>query len=107
MIDGIEEKIITLSKQTSLSQKRSRAKKKLVIDDLKNVPCTDCGNTFPPCCMDFDHIEGIKEFSIGNNLTRSLDSLLTEIEKCEIVCANCHRLRTFLRGRKHESGPLY
>ncbi len=65
---------------------------------LKEVPCTDCGVEYPHYVMDFDHVRGEK---IGNinvlRTRRSIESLMDEIDKCEIVCANCHRVRTFER----------
>jgi hypothetical protein len=64
------------------------------VDSLKNVPCKDCGNRFPSECMDFDHIRGIKEFEIHKNVMTNIDRLLKEISKCDIICANCHRIRT-------------
>jgi hypothetical protein len=67
---------------------------------LKDVPCADCGARFPACCMDFDHRDG--ESKIGNisNLIKrwSWERLATEMEKCDIVCANCHRIRTAQRA---------
>ena len=62
-------------------------------------PCADCGET-DPIVLDFDHVRGVKNFSIGNNVTtRSLAAVKEEIKKCEVVCANCHRKRTALRVR--------
>lgn len=59
----------------------------------KDRPCADCGGRFPPECMDFDHVRGKKAFDIGkSNFT--LARLASEIKKCEVVCANCHRIRT-------------
>jgi hypothetical protein len=47
--------------------------------------------------MDFDHI-GSKEANISALMSRSgLDRLVKEIAKCEVVCANCHRIRTQAR----------
>jgi hypothetical protein len=65
-----------------------------VLRDLKANPCEDCHQSFPPCVMDFDHIRGKKRRNIGQLLKNSLGVLLAEIEKCELVCANCHRIRT-------------
>ena len=77
---------------------KSRAKRKAFLDEIRNVPCTDCGGTFPPVCMDFDHMPGhIKSFGIMNQYDYSMKRILEEISKCEIVCANCHRIRTFTR----------
>jgi hypothetical protein len=71
-------------------------------DSIKSVPCADCGGTFDPICMDFDHRPGeVKLFSIGNRLSsRGFESIRAEISKCDIVCANCHRIRTH-RKRNH------
>lgn len=68
-----------------------------VIAAAKQVPCADCGESYPPFVMDFDH-RGDKEFDIGMAPTRvSMSRLLAEIAKCDVVCANCHRFRTFAR----------
>jgi hypothetical protein len=50
--------------------------------------------------MDFDHREPEeKVFNIGMNKSRfTLKRLLEEIQKCDIVCANCHRNRTHKKG---------
>lgn len=64
----------------------------------ENKPCMDCGNIFPPVCMDFDHrdptdkVDNIARLVVRGNKAK----LLEEIEKCDLVCANCHRKRTFL-----------
>lgn len=66
-----------------------------IIDKLKAEPCTDCGGCFPPEAMDFDHIEDNKEYGVARLVSdNSLTKALAEIAKCELVCANCHRVRT-------------
>ena len=81
--------------------KSTKTNKKLAyekINKLKDNPCTDCGNRFPPEAMDFDHINYDKEYSIAMLVgMNSMTKALSEIEKCELVCANCHRIRTKLR----------
>lgn len=71
---------------------------RLHIEKVKSVPCTDCGLRFPTFVMDFDHIVK-KSFNIADyqRMNKSLDDVKSEIEKCEVVCANCHRIRTFSR----------
>lgn len=61
-------------------------------------PCKDCGES-DPVVLEFDHLDAAtKSFNIGAGLTyRAWDSILEEIEKCEVVCANCHRRRTAQR----------
>jgi hypothetical protein len=55
--------------------------------------------SYPPCVMQFDHVRGIKEFNISayNGYQWRRDKLEAEIAKCEVVCANCHMVRTHNR----------
>jgi hypothetical protein len=66
--------------------------------DVRRRPCQDCGGTFPPWVMDFDHRDPHeKKFSLGAGkvLLKPRAALLEEIAKCDIVCANCHAVRTY------------
>ena len=65
----------------------------------KSKPCIDCGNRYPFYVMDFDHVRGAKEFSISDARYKSITihNLEKEIAKCDLVCANCHRIRTYER----------
>lgn len=67
------------------------------IEKVKSVPCLDCGVEYPSYVMDFDHRPGVKKLSnVGRMMTcGSWTKLLAEIDKCDIVCSNCHRERTF------------
>ena len=69
------------------------------VDTMKNVPCADCGHKFDPCSMDFDHKPGTKSFNISQGIRSKIGfhDLTEEIAKCEVVCANCHRVRTKAR----------
>lgn len=62
---------------------------------LKSQPCADCKKNYPPVCMDFDHVRGQKIASIGRMYMFSWEKLQEELIKCELVCANCHRIRTW------------
>src|SRR5882672_3695163 len=65
--------------------------------DLRRVPCLDCGGTFPPHVMDFDHRDpATKSFSLAADKVLLKNRALLEIEvsKCDVICANCHRIRT-------------
>jgi hypothetical protein len=74
---------------------------RLLIQQAKNVPCADSGRRYPPYVMDFDHRAGeVKCFnlSIAAGQTRlSWENIAAEIAKCDVVCANCHRERTYQR----------
>jgi len=63
--------------------------------------CVDCGET-NPLVLDFDHVRGEKKMNISD-LSRSsysIESIMDEIDKCEVRCSNCHRIATNER-RKH------
>jgi len=85
-----------------LSNQRLKEKRRILIDSYKQVPCADCGKIFPPCAMDFDHrdpatkISKISSYIYGG----SEEELLSEIAKCDVVCAVCHRIRT--HKQQHE-----
>ena len=60
-------------------------------------PCRDCGET-DPIVLEFDHLRD-KAFNIGEALPyRNWESILAEITKCDVVCANCHKRRTVRRS---------
>lgn len=63
----------------------------------EQTPCADCDRYYPAVCMDFDHTADDKLGNVSNMRTWSRATLMTEIDKCEIVCACCHRLRTQAR----------
>lgn len=63
------------------------------LDFIKTKSCVDCGND-DWRVLEFDH-QRDKSFNICEKKgQRTLKSLMSEIEKCEIVCANCHRIRS-------------
>lgn len=64
--------------------------------ELKSKPCVDCKNSYPFECMDFDHVKGVKKHDVCFMTTRrySKEMIQEEIDKCELVCSNCHRIRT-------------
>jgi hypothetical protein len=79
------------------SKKNAGEKKRQLVDELKSVPCSDCGIEFPPYVMDFDHV-GKKSFNVSSMVHHpgtTEEQILLEAKRCEVVCANCHRMRTF------------
>lgn len=86
-----------LAKARRLNARRW-AELKGLLHELKSRPCTDYGLTYPPWIMEFDHVRGTKDFTVSTNLrSRTPAALRREAAKCEVVCANCHRNRTYLR----------
>lgn len=82
--------------------KRKLDERRSFIDLIKlENGCALCGYKDHAVALDFDHINPLeKNFTIGTKyLTVSKKRLLQEIEKCRILCANCHRVET-LKGRQ-------
>lgn len=71
---------------------------KQFVDRLKDKPCIDCRGIFHRWQMDFDHVRGNKKFNVCQPGSRSIQTVIDEIAKCDLVCANCHRDRTHKRG---------
>lgn len=71
-------------------------KAKALLEKLKSGPCVDCGGTFIPRAMHFDHRDpttkkyGISALASSNRVK----AILEEVAKCDLVCANCHAYRT-------------
>src|SRR6266849_670862 len=76
------------------------AKGATLLAEHKARPCLDCGGRFHFSAMDFDHVSGTKLFNVGNSRSYSHFKILAEIAKCDVVCANCHRIRTYRRDHE-------
>lgn len=83
---------------------KARRRQKQVIEDvrswlisyLENHPCIDCGIT-DIRVLEFDHREGAIKRTAVSVLARSgysLETVADEVAKCDVRCANCHRIRT-------------
>jgi hypothetical protein len=72
--------------------------------------CADCGYREHPAALDFDHLPGsVKKGRLASMACGSaLKTIHAEIDKCEVVCANCHRVRTATRRKAagEELDPL-
>jgi hypothetical protein len=71
---------------------------KAYITEFKdNRQCKDCGKTFRYWMLDFDHVSGSKTVNVSKLQLLALHKIKEEIAKCELVCVNCHRIRTHER----------
>jgi IS30 family transposase len=90
-----------ISRAKSLKRSNSdRYKKRQALQDIKEASgCIDCGEKYPYYILQFDHLpEYIKEDQLSKLVSRvNMDALLEEIKKCEVVCANCHAVRSHNR----------
>lgn len=66
---------------------------------VKDRPCMDCGLEWPSYVMEFDHVRGEKIAAVARLVADrcSFEMLDAEIAKCDVVCSNCHRIRTHLQ----------
>lgn len=80
-----------------------RQRNREFLQQVKAQPCVDCRQTWPYYVMDFDHVRGKKSFTIGASFSKPLEELKREVAKCDVVCANCHRIRT--HGRHDNMRP--
>jgi hypothetical protein len=67
-----------------------------IFDYFKDNPCVDCGET-NPIVLEFDHKDGVdKQFDLSTGTRRGYkwEKIKNEIDKCDVRCSNCHRIRT-------------
>lgn len=66
-----------------------------IVELVSGRGCADCGET-DPVVLEFDHVRGVKAANISRMVSDlvGLGRIEAEIEKCDVVCANCHRRRT-------------
>lgn len=91
------------SREKILAQKNSLRvrNRQYVWDYLLEHPCVDCGED-DIVVLEFDHVDS-KECQISGLLSNmaSLDRIQSEIDKCEVRCANCHRRKTAIENNWH------
>ena len=86
-----KEGLTTKQKQIIVVTERRRKLKEMAIE-YKGGKCEKCGYKKCNNALDFHHLDPKeKDFNIGNGHTRSWDRLKKELDKCILVCANCHR----------------
>ena len=91
------------------SQKKYRIKvREKLLDFLSKQECVDCGEK-DPIVLDFYHINKSKKFKTISSMLcghYSFETILKEIKKCEIRCANCHRRKTYSQFKYFGKGKL-
>jgi hypothetical protein len=63
--------------------------------------CCLCGYNAHPAALDFNHVRGEKLFNVSQDPKVAKAKLLAEIEKCDVLCANCHRVHTYENRHWH------
>lgn len=71
-----------------------------IINKAKNMPCNLCGIVYPSYNMQLDHIDpNIKYKDISQLKNFKVDTLIKELEKCQVFCALCHRRKSIFEQR--------
>jgi len=90
----------TGQKEKNIERQRDRRSKvmKYVQEFKQERGCTDCKEDYPYWILELDHVRGMKvgnlSFMVKQN---TLAQVIEELKKCDVVCANCHRNRTWRR----------
>jgi hypothetical protein len=88
-----------------------RARHRALLMASKAKPCLDCGNKFPVVCMDFDHRDPATKnprLLTGMGVMQLTHAeIREELPKCDLVCANCHRIRTARRKNSPTGEPWW
>lgn len=81
--------------ESKQNQARGIEVKKRVLEFLRAHPCVDCGEE-DPVVLEFDHVKGSKHKGVAEMVKKaySWETIWDEIAKCEVRCANCHRVKT-------------
>jgi hypothetical protein len=85
---------------------RTRKRNKQILTKIrkeKDKPCADCGIKYPHYVMEFDHKGNKKLFGIANKTGRKWETIKAEIDKCDVVCSNCHREREYGIDKRGQS----
>ena len=90
-----ENKSLTKARVFARRKKLRAEKQKKILEYLAEHPCVDCGET-DVIVLQFDHVRGKKKYALSNIISggHSWFTVLNEIEKCEVRCANCHLRKT-------------
>ena len=80
------------------------------VRSLKDIPCADCKIKYGTWVMDFDHRDATQKKGNISQLVRARprkETILAEVAKCDVVCANCHRERTHKRQLEVNARAAY
>jgi len=67
--------------------------------------CADCRNHYPHYVLEFDHKPEYQKIDVVYRVLRTYgpEAAWIEVGKCDVVCANCHKIRTYQREQDHGS----
>jgi len=91
-----DHRAIAKDKRNDYDKQRQARGRKYLQQIKTEKGCAKCGYNEHPAALDFNHLDPSKKsFNIASCASLSLNLLDAEIAKCEILCANCHRIHTY------------
>jgi transposase len=91
------------SGQKEKTHKRTRDLRSINTKKLRelkeNVGCVDCKEMYPHYVLEFDHRPGEKKIDVVYRVLKNfgIEMAWIEVAKCDVVCSNCHKVRTYSR----------
>jgi len=83
------------------TRKYQQAKRDLINSVKLQRGCIVCGYNEHAAALDFNHVRGKKLFNVSQDPKVAVQKLLDEIAKCDVICANCHRIHTYENRHWH------
>lgn len=85
-----------------ITTQRYQQSRRAKINEIKIARgCSICGYNEHAAALDFNHVRGDKLFTISQDTKKAWEKMLAEIEKCDVLCANCHRIHTYENRHWH------
>ncbi len=82
----------TRKRCNSCNTKIRRYRQKLAAIEYLGGKCEKCNYDKHPAALEFHHASGEKDFNIGSAANIAWERLKTELDKCILICANCHHV---------------
>lgn len=89
-------------KKCKVCRKVRREEIATIVKKWKNRRCVHCGIKYHHSAMQCDHVRGDKIYNIADaaRLQKSDEDVVAELNKCDIVCANCHSMKSYTERRQ-------
>lgn len=98
--------VSNLREENARKAARRRFEARELLNRLKSGPCVDCGVRYKSCQMDLVRRNGSTKLPMSQLLLRSQTTIVKDANECDLLCANCGRLRIWKRQRARRSGPV-
>ena len=93
-LTGRQQKYCSIKCKSNDAVTRHRRERKIKAVEYMGNSCYDCGYNRSYDALQFHHPDDNKDFGIsGSGMTRSWEKTKAELEKCVMLCANCHAER--------------